>query len=141
MNFFWRWLVLSVAVLVAVHLKFLGIHCDRGWPALLTVSLLLGIVNAFVRPLLVAVTLPVVVLSFGVALLFINALLFYAVGHMVEGFHVDSFASAFGGSLVIGMISFFLGGLRSRTRRTPASPPPSRRRSGPPPGNGPIIDV
>ncbi len=139
MNFLWRWLILSVAVFVAANLKFLGISCD-GIGALLTVSLLLGVANAFVRPLLLLLTLPAVVLSLGVAVLFINALLFYAVGHMVSGFHVNGFGSAFFGSLVISLVSLILGGVRRRQQpAAPRRPQPPRR--APPPGNGPVIDV
>jgi putative membrane protein len=139
MNFLWRWLILAVAVFVAVHLKFLGISCE-GFGALLTVSLLLGIVNTFVRPLLLLLTLPAVIFSFGLAILFINALLFYGVGHMVDGFHVNSFASAFGGSLVISLVSLLLGGSGARRQPQQARRPAPAPRT-PPPGKGPIIDV
>ena len=140
MNFLWRWGILSIAVLVATQLKFLGIHCE-GLGALLTVSLLLGIVNTFVRPVLMLITLPAIVLSFGMAILVINALLFWGISRLVDGFTVSGFWSALGGSLVISFISLLLGGAARRRAQAPrrqSPPPPSRT---PPPGNGPIIDV
>ena len=140
MNFLWRWGILSIAVLVATQLKFLGIHCE-GLGDLLTVSLLLGIVNTFVRPVLMLITLPAIVLSFGMAILVINALLFWGISRLVDGFTVSGFWSALGGSLVISFISLLLGGAARRRAQAPrrqSPPPPSRT---PPPGNGPIIDV
>ena len=143
MNFLWRWGILAIAVLVATQLKFLGIHCE-GTGALLTVSLLLGIVNTFVRPILMLVTLPAIILSFGLGILVLNALMFWGVSRLVDGFTVSGFWSALGGSLVISLVSLILGGAARRRvpgpqHRPPPPPPPASRT--PPPGNGPIIDV
>ena len=142
MNFLWRWGILSIAVLVATQLKFLGIHCE-GAGSLLTVALLLGIVNTFVRPILMLVTLPAIVLSFGLAILVLNALLFWGISRLVDGFTVPGFWSALGGSLVISLVSLIFGGAaRRRVQVPPQNPPPPRPPPRtPPPGNGPIIDV
>ena len=141
MNLLWRWAILSVAVLVATQLKFLGIQCE-GIGALLTVSLLLGIVNTFVRPILMLVSLPFIMLSFGLAILVINALLFLGISHLVDGFKVPGFWSALGGSLVISLVSLILGGVaRRRAQVPPHQSPPRPPPRTPPPGNGPIIDV
>lgn len=138
LSFLWRWLVLAFAVFIASNVRFLGIHYDS-WTALLVASLLLGVANTFVRPLLMLISLPLIVFSLGVFVLIINAFLFYLVGHIVEGFHVASFWSALGGSIVVSLVSLFLGMHRPR-RRTIVVQTPNPPRE-PPPGKGPIIDV
>ena len=133
-----RWVVLAVAVYVATKIRFLGIVCND-WAALLTVSLLLGIANAVVKPILMLITLPAILISFGVFVVFINAGLFYLVGSLVSGFQVPSFWSALGGSVVISLVSFVLSA--GPRRRTTVQYWHSGPRRSPPPGNGPIIDV
>ena len=135
-SFFWRWVILMVAVFVAGNIRFLGIDYDN-WGALVVAAFVLGIVNTVVRPVLLVIGLPLIVLSLGVFVLIINALLFFAVGKLVSGFHVASFWSAMGGSMIVSLVSMLLGTAR-----------PSARgegryyvRRGPPPGKGPIIDV
>ena len=72
-------------------------------------SLILGLVNAFLRPFLVLLTLPVNILSFGLFTLIINGLLLYLVSKLVHGFTIAGFWNAFCGALFFSMISFFLG--------------------------------
>lgn len=131
---FWRWLVLCVAVFAAAHLSFLGITYGH-WTDILVAALVLSLVNTFVRPILLLVTLPLVVFSLGLFVLVINALLLYFVGSVVQGFHVPSFLSALGGSIIISLVSMLIG--------TDFKSKPSRRDppSNPPPGNGPVIDI
>jgi putative membrane protein len=135
-DFFWRWVVLTISVFVAANIRFLGISYDN-WTALLVVALLLGIANTVVKPVLMLISLPLIVLSFGIFVLVLNALLFYAVGSLVRGFHVAGFWSAVGGAIVVSLVSLFLGMGRGaiRTRRGYYGP------RTPPPGRGPIIDV
>lgn len=76
--------------------------------AALVAALLLGLVNTLVRPVLVLLTLPVTVLSLGLFLLVINALLFWGVAHLVEGFHVAGFWSAFLAAILYSVISWAL---------------------------------
>jgi putative membrane protein len=104
-----RWFVLSIAVFVAAQLKFTGIDYDS-WQALAVAALLLGVANAVVRPLLMLVSLPLIVLTFGIFIWVVNAALLYAVGHLVEGFHVPTFGSALAGALVISLVTMFFGG-------------------------------
>ena len=133
-KFFWRWVVLTVSVFVAANIRFLGIGYDN-WPALLAAALLLGIANTVVKPVLMLIGLPLILLTFGLFVLVINALLFYAVGTLVRGFHVASFWSALGGSVVVSLVSLLAGVSRStfQSRRPPRRPPP--------PGVGPVIDI
>ena len=134
-NLLWRWFSLALSVFVAAHLR-MGISCDT-WTALLVAALVLSLVNAFVKPVLMLISLPLILLSFGIFILIINALLFYAVGSLVEGFHVHSFWSALGGSIVVSLVSLMLGANRKMLRMSRQTYPPRN----PPPGKGPIIDV
>jgi putative membrane protein len=100
-----RWLVTTLAVAVAVPL--VGIQWDS-ISSLLAASLLLGIVNAFVRPVLLLLSLPLILLTLGFFILIINALMLKMVGGIVPGFHVYSFSSAFFGSIIISIVSWLL---------------------------------
>lgn len=137
MAIFIRWLILTLAVWVAAHI-IPGITYDM-WQSLLIAALVLGILNVFVKPLLMLVSLPFIVVTLGVFLILINALLLKLTAWLVTGFHVGSFWSALGGGLVISIVSFFFG----RPRPYIGSPPfpPDSESRGPPPGKGPIIDV
>jgi putative membrane protein len=131
-----------LAVLVAANVVS-GIHYDTVI-GLLVASLLLGILNAFVRPVMLLLSLPLLVFSLGLFILFINAFLLYVVGKLVHTFHVDGFGAAFWGGLVISIVSFvanlFTGtgntAVRFRTHRDDRRPPPDLG-----PGSGPVIDV
>ena len=141
MNALLRWLVLTVAVWVAAVIV-PGIAYD-GWRSLLVAALVLGILNAFVKPILNLLSLPFIILSFGLFLLVINALLLKVTAWLVQGFQVSGFWPAVGGSVVISIVSMFLGysgGSRRRivVDRTNMSPPPGQNA---PPGKGPVIDV
>lgn len=131
---FWRWLVLSVAVYVAAHLSFLGITYEH-WTDVLVAALILSLANTFVRPVLMIFTLPLILFSLGLFILVINALLLYWVGWAVKGFHVPTFWSALGGSIIISLVSFLLG---TDFKVKKIGRPPRRN---PPPGDGPVIDI
>ncbi len=91
-------------------------------PGLLAATLLLSVLNAFVRPALLLLSLPLLIFSFGLFILVINALLLWWVGSIIKGFSVASFADAFWGSLIISIISLALNSLtrsgESRVRFT-----------------------
>lgn len=143
--FLQRWLITTVAVLVAANVV-RGIHYDSV-VGLLVASLLLGILNAFVRPLMLVLSLPLLFYTLGVFVLIINAALLYLVGWVVRPFHVDSFWAAFWGGLVISVVSvvanLLLGtqGTRVRFRTHRGGRGPQRGPGSGPPGSGPIIDV
>jgi putative membrane protein len=137
--FLQRWVINTLAVLVATHVVN-GIDYDTV-SGLLVASLLFGILITFLRPLLFLLTLPLVVVTLGLFVLVINAALLHLVGTLVKGFHVAGFWPAFWGALVISLISLVLNTLtgtgegRVRVRRSaPANRPPGG-------GNGPVIDV
>ena len=75
----------------------------------LVVALVLGLVNAIIRPILILLTLPVTILTLGFFILVINALLFWAVASFLEGFHVAGFWSAFWGALLYSLFSTLAG--------------------------------
>jgi len=105
-RFVFRWAVTTVAVMVAssvIH----GIRYDTV-AALIGASLLLGILNAFVRPILLILSAPVILLTLGFFILILNGLLLLLVPSVVVGFHVDSFWSAFWGAIVISLVSWLL---------------------------------
>ena len=76
--------------------------------SLVAAALLLGILNAFVRPLLLILSAPLILLTLGLFILVVNGLLLLLVPTFVPGFHVDSFGSAFWAAIVIGIISWML---------------------------------
>jgi putative membrane protein len=104
-HFVFRWLVTTVGVMVASNLP--GIWYDSV-AALIGAALLLGIFNAFVRPILLILGAPLILLTLGIFILIVNGLMLYWVPGIVTGFHVDSFGSAFWGAIVIGIISWML---------------------------------
>ena len=93
-----KWL-LSAAALLCVAYVFDGVQVSNFSEALLA-SLVIGLFNTLVRPVLVVLTLPVTVLSMGLFLFVINALLFWWAADLLDGFYVSGFASALMGSLV-----------------------------------------
>jgi len=141
-QFLQRWLITTVAVMVAASIIH-GISYNS-FATLLVASLILGILNAFLRPLLVFLALPLVIFTLGLFLFVINAILLYLVSLIVTGFHVNGFWPAFWGALVITIMTSILNTLtgagNSRARfqfqRRPPPPPPPRDD-----GNGPVIDV
>ncbi len=139
-SFFQRWAVNTLGVLVAANVV-TGIHYDS-FLGLILASLLLGVLNAFVRPIMIVLALPLLIFTLGLFILVINALLLYFVGSLLKTFHVDSFSSAFIGALIISLVSlvvnWLLGTSDTRIRVTRRGPPPGNP---PPGGSGPVIDV
>ena len=76
--------------------------------SLIGAALLLGILNAFVRPVLLILSAPVILVTLGFFILIVNGLLLWFVPNIVTGFHVDSFGSAFWGAIVLGIVSWLL---------------------------------
>jgi putative membrane protein len=93
-----RWLLLAAALLLVAHL-YSGVQVASFGAALLT-AFVIGLLNTLVRPLLVVLTLPVTVLTLGLFLFVINALMFWAAAELLEGFHVNGFTAALVGSLL-----------------------------------------
>lgn len=127
-----RWFANALALLATVKLVN-GLAVDSLETVVLA-ALSLGLLNAFARPLLILLTLPLTVVSFGLFTLVINAALFYAISRLVPGFTVSGASAAFWGALVFGLFSFLFGLLF--VPRQPGGPQVRMRRRG-----AEVIDV
>jgi putative membrane protein len=105
-GFLIRWFANIAALMVAV-LVIPGINVDT-WDTLIVTALVLGLVNAFLSPLIILFTLPLNVLSLGFSTLIINGFLFYSVSKLIKGFIVDNVWSAFWGAIFFSIVSFIL---------------------------------
>lgn len=118
-------------------------------PGLLAASLLLGVFNAFLRPIMLILSLPLLIITLGLFTFVVNALLLMLVGNLVKSFHVDDFWAAFWGGVVISIVAFVANGVIGKPEKRPEAseppqprnPPSQRKPPAPPPGKGPIIDV
>ncbi len=98
-----RWIVNAAALLLVAYL-YPGVVVTS-FVAALIAALVLGLVNAVVRPLLVILTLPVTIVTLGLFLFVINALLFWLVAEVVKGFEVTGFVAALVGSILYSLIT------------------------------------
>jgi putative membrane protein len=108
------WLA-NAAALFALPYLFESIHVSS-FGAALVAALLLGLVNALIRPVLLLLTLPITVLTLGLFIFVINGLLFWAAGSWLEGFRVDGFWAGVFGAIVYSLISWALSALVAKTR-------------------------
>ena len=110
-GFFVRVLIVMAGLWIASAIV-PGIQFDNGW-TLLGAAVLLGVVNAFVRPIVVILTLPVTILTLGLFLLVINAAMLELVAAFFDGFHIAGFGSALLGAVVVSITgwiaSWFIG--------------------------------
>ena len=110
-----RWLLLAGALLLVASL-YPGVQV-KSFGAALIAALVLGLLNTLLRPILVLLTLPVTVLSLGLFLFVINALMFWAAASLLQGFDVRGFTGALVGSLAYSLLGLViesaLGGLFS----------------------------
>jgi putative membrane protein len=102
-SLFTRLLAVVVALLLASR-YIPGIVVDDVYTALI-VAAILGVLNLIVRPVLILLTLPITILTLGLFLFVVNALLFWLVGSFVDGFDVTGFVPALMGSLVVSVVS------------------------------------
>lgn len=109
------WLINAAALFALPHLID-SVRVSNFWTALFA-ALVLGLVNALLRPILIFLTLPVTVLTLGLFILIVNGLMFWVVAHMVPGFHVAGFWSAVGAALLYSVISWALSSLILKDKR------------------------
>jgi len=119
--FLLHWLVTALSLWVASHV-FSGLKFDNA-SALIVAALLLGFANAIVRPLLIVLTFPLTLLSFGLFIFVINALMILLVAKLVKGFHVASFWTAFFASMLIAVLSLVFSALVFSGGADPVMPP------------------
>jgi putative membrane protein len=101
-----KWL-LSAAALLFVAYVYTGVEVQTFTSALIA-AFVLGLLNTVVRPILLVLTLPVTVLTLGLFLFVINALMFWAAASLLEGFHVRGFLAALVGSLIYSLLGVLI---------------------------------
>ena len=111
MRFVIHWLVVAAALWIATSIV-PGVRVNSTGTLLLA-ALVLGLVNALVRPVLFLVTLPITVITLGLFYLVVNGLAFGLAAALVRGFTVTSFTSAVLGALVVSVVSWVLGSIAS----------------------------
>lgn len=104
-----RFLLNALAVIATAYIV-PGIVVANFWSALIA-ALVIGLINALVRPLLIILTLPINIITLGLFTLVINALMFWLASSIVKGFDVSGFSSAFFGALVFWLVSWFTNAL------------------------------
>jgi putative membrane protein len=100
------WILNAVALLVVAYIL-PGIAVASFWSAMWA-ALVLGLINMLVKPLFVLLTVPITIVTVGLFLFVINALMFWLAGSLFKGFRVDGFWWAVGGALLYSLISSFL---------------------------------
>ncbi|HYB52785.1 MAG TPA: phage holin family protein [Thermoanaerobaculia bacterium] len=111
MRFLIRLLISALALWVAIEIV-PGVSYSGEWVKLLLVALVLGLLNALVRPLLLFLSCPMLILTLGLFTLVVNAVVLWLTsalsGKLGLGFHVTGFGAAFLGALVVSIVSFLL---------------------------------
>ena len=111
-----KWLLSALALLLVTYI-YSGVQVTNFTSALIAAAVI-GLLNMIVRPVLVVLTLPVTLVTLGLFLFVINALLFWAASGILSGFHVNGFLAALIGSLIYSLIGVVieaaLGGLFSK---------------------------
>lgn len=106
MEFLLQWLVASVAIIIAAYVL-PGVHVDGFFAAMVT-ALILGLINAFLKPILIILTLPVNILTLGLFTFVINAALILLASMIVPGFKVDGFWWALIYGILLSIVMFAL---------------------------------
>jgi putative membrane protein len=105
-SFFIKWFVNIIALFVVIH-TIAGVSAANS-NVVIIAALIIGLLNAFLRPVLILLTLPLTIISLGFFTLVINAFMFYLASKFVMGFSVTGFWSAFWAALLFSFISFIL---------------------------------
>lgn len=100
-------MVTAIALLLGDYLMD-SVRFQEPWVAIIT-AVVLGILNTFLRPLLILLTIPVTIFTLGLFLLFINAIMLVVADQLIDGFHIEAFGSAFLLSLLLSLVNAFFG--------------------------------
>lgn len=111
-----RWFINALALMLVAYL-YSGVQVTGIVQALIA-ALVLGLVNAIIRPILVILTLPVTIMTLGLFIFIINAFMFWFVAEVVHGFNVSGFMAALIGSLMYSVITIITSWLISGTRKS-----------------------
>jgi putative membrane protein len=129
MRLLWHWAILVVGLFLITLITPISYDAPRdlAWAALVLI-----LVNTFIKPILILLTFPLVLLSLGLFLLVINAIVLEILPYFVHGFHVPGFFSAFLGAILLSLITGFFGGpdRRATTHRIETTR-----------GNSKVIDI
>ena len=115
MNLILRWLLNSLALLVVAYL--LPGFAISGIYAALVAALILGLVNAIIRPVLILLTLPITLLSLGLFTFIINAAMLWLVATIVKGFNIESFGTALLAAIILWLVGFLTNALLESTNK------------------------
>jgi len=105
-------LAINVFALFVVEYLVPGFHLAGLWTAVVA-AIVIGVVNTFIRPIVQLIALPISILTFGIAAIIINVLLFWGASMLVPGFTIDGFLTALVASLVLSLVSWFMHRLAS----------------------------
>ena len=105
-GFLSKWAINAIAIFIVAH-TVKGIEVVNQ-AVVFVVALVMGIINAFLRPFIILITLPINIFTLGAFTLFINGFLFYLVSKIVKGFMITGFWPAFWGYILFSIISFLL---------------------------------
>lgn len=108
-------LIVTALLLLLVSQLVPGFHVN-GFGYALLAALVLGLVNTLIRPLLILITLPITILTLGLFLIIINALMLMLTGAIVPGFKLDGFVPALVGGIVLGLFNLIASALINRRR-------------------------
>jgi putative membrane protein len=112
-TFIIHWLITAISLVVA-DWALDGVQVGSGL-SLAVAALVLGLVNALVRPVLLVLTLPFTILTLGLFYLVVNGIAFALAAALVPGFTVTSLGSAIGGALIVSLVSYAFGWFARRT--------------------------
>lgn len=105
-NFLIKWIVNIITLFIVIHIV-AGVSADS-WDSIVVAAFVLGLLNAFVKPVIILFTLPFTILTLGLFTLVINAFIFYIASKFVKGFEVINFWSAFWAAFFFSIISSIL---------------------------------
>ena len=109
------WLVNTIALIAVAYL--MPSISVASFTTALIAALILGLINAVIRPVLILLTLPVTIMTLGLFILVINALLFWFVGSFIHGFEVGGFWAGFFGSILFSLVSWLLAAVLLKGRK------------------------
>lgn len=117
MKFIIKVIITALSVWVADYFVD-GVHINNDAKTIVIVALVLALLNSFVRPILIILTIPVTIYTLGLFLLIINALMVKWAAVLVKGFTVDNWSSAIIFSLIVSLVTYILYGLAERKKNT-----------------------
>ena len=100
-------LIITAALLLLVANMVSGMHIE-GWGSAFLAALVLGVVNAIIRPLMVILTIPITIVTLGLFLFVINALMLWLAAALVPGFRIENFGAALFGSIILTVLNILI---------------------------------